>query len=109
MAGASEDDWALEREIAYQTIRRGYEGDALHRLVKQVMRAGPDRTKWDEARAAVTWLAQDVANAIATIQKWLERYPDRVLTAAPDDTGDDPVPSDETPEQAIARLQTELA
>ena len=29
------------------------------------MRAGPYRSKWDEARGAVSWLAQDVANAIA--------------------------------------------
>jgi ribosomal protein L37AE/L43A len=113
VAGASEDDWVLEREIAYQAIRRGYEGDALHQLVEQVMRAGPYRAKWDEVRGNVTWLAQDVANAIATVQKRLAdskaKDPNLQVSDAPDDASDALAPSDETEAQTIARQQRELA
>jgi hypothetical protein len=113
VAGASEDDFALAKEIAYQAIRRGHEGDALKLLVEQIMRAGPYRAKWDEARGGVTWLAQDVANAIATTEKrlkeWKAKYPDLPSPDAPDDASDDLAPSDETPEQTIARLRHELA
>jgi hypothetical protein len=113
VAGASEDDWALENEIAYQALRRGYEGDALHQLVEQIMRAGPYRAKWDEPGGAVTWLAQDVANAVATTEKRLkdrkEKYPDSQAGNAPEDASDDLAPSDETPEQTIARLRHKLA
>jgi hypothetical protein len=103
VAGASEDDWALETEIACQAIRRGYQGDALHQLVEQIMRAGPYRAKWDEPRGSVTWLAQDVANAVATVQKRLEKYP-----AGPTIDLDDEAPADETEAQTIARLLAEL-
>ena len=89
-AGASEEDWALEKEIAYWAIRRGLDGDALALTVERIMRAGPYRAKWDEARGAVSWLAQDVANAIKTTQerlkKYREQYPD--LPAGPERRGD---------------------
>jgi hypothetical protein len=101
--------WADE---TYQAIRHGCEGADLHQLVERIMRAGPYRAKWDEPRGSVTWLAQDVANAIATIQKRLEnsqaKYPDFQACDAPDDASDD-VEATETPEQTIARLQDELA
>ena len=41
VAGASEDDWALASEIAYQAIQRGLTGDDLTRTVERIMRAGP--------------------------------------------------------------------
>lgn len=109
VAGASEDDWALECEIAYQAVRLGHRGEALAQLVEQTMRAGPYRAKWDERRAGVTWLAQDVANAIATVVK---RLGDRPVTVAhPDGLADvdDTTPTDETPAQIIARLERQLA
>lgn len=111
-AGASEDDWALESEIAYQAIRLGHTGAELAQLVEETMRAGPYRAKWDERRGAVTWLAQDVANAIATV---LTRLGDRpILTVRPEQLVDDG-PADELPpiaetvEQENARLRRELA
>jgi primase-polymerase (primpol)-like protein/ribosomal protein L37AE/L43A len=105
-AGASEDDWALESELAWQAIGRGYEGDALHLVVERIMRYGPYRRKWDEARGAVSWLAQDVANAVETTQERRKKYqngPEFEWGNASD------VPTDETPEQTIARLQCDLA
>lgn len=111
VAGASEDDWALATEIAYQAIRLGHSGAALAQLVEQVMRAGPYRRKWDDARGAVSWLAQDIANAIATVQKRLGARP--LPGIRRDDDGDDELaddlpPAEETPEQTIARLEREL-
>ncbi|MGE3913090.1 MAG: DUF3987 domain-containing protein [Chloroflexota bacterium] len=63
----SEEDWALENELAYQVVRAGIEGDAVALTVEHIMRAGPYRSKWDELRNGVSWLAQDVANAVQTV------------------------------------------
>lgn len=103
-SGASEDDWALESEIAYQAIRRGYTGEALALIVERIMRAGPYRAKWDDPRGRVTWLAQDIANAIATIQKRLST--NATSDEAPED--ETAAPADETPAQTIARQDREL-
>jgi P4 family phage/plasmid primase-like protien len=76
----SEEDWALENELAYQVIRAGVEGDEIARTVERIMRSGPYRSKWDEARNGVSWLAQDIANAVQTVKdrlkKHAEKYPD---------------------------------
>lgn len=104
VAGASEDDWALEQEIAWQAIGRGFAGDELALTVERIMRTGPYRSKWDEARGAVTWLAQDVANAIATVQKRREKYQTGPVLDLEDDA-----PTDETIEQEVVRLRRELA
>jgi hypothetical protein len=109
VAGASEDDWALESEIAYQAIRRGYVGSELARVVEETMRAGPYRAKWDDPRGSVTWLAQDVANAIATVQKRVADRPAESLRHQLDAVDAEPLPADETAEQTIARLERELA
>lgn len=116
VAGASEDDWALGCEIAYQAIRLGHRGDELAQLVEQTMRAGPHRSKWDEPRGTSTWLAQDVANAIATV---LKRLGDRPITAVRPDglvdvdeaaaSHDDKPAEDETWQETIARLERQLA
>jgi hypothetical protein len=106
-AGASEDDWALENELAWQAIGRGYEGDPLHLVVERIMRAGPYRRKWDEARGTVSWLAQDVANAVETTQERRKQYqsgPDLVFD---EEIHPDDVPADETPEQKVIRLERE--
>ena len=71
------------------------------------MRAGPYREKWDEARGAVSWLTQTVANAVATVQKRLVEQP-RLRLVHPELDEDEP-PAAETPAQTIARLQRELA
>lgn len=102
VAGASEDDWALASEIAYQAIQLGYADASLHQLVEESMRAGPYRKKWDERRGAVSWLAQDVANAIATVQKRLKQY-----QTGPSPEVDDETPVDETLEQKVIRLERE--
>jgi hypothetical protein len=120
-AGASEEDWALEKEIAYWTISRGLEGDALALTVERIMRAGPYRSKWDEARGAGSWLAQDVANAIKTTQerlkKYAEQHPDLPAgwanngpTGDMEDGGfspDDAPAAPETLEQKVTRLERE--
>ena len=106
-AGVSEQDWALEKEIAYWAIRRGLGGDDLKRAVEEVMRAGPYRAKWDDPRGKVTWLAQDVANAAETVEQRLAAKSGPIL----DLDGDTPVedaPADETAEQTIRRLTREL-
>jgi len=116
VAGASEDDWALASEIAYQAIRRGHTGTALALLVEETMRAGPYRAKWDQRRGPTTWLAQDVANAIATVQKRTEAHRSRSADAPQDDPdagldewpSHDPEALSETPAQIIARLEREL-
>ena len=102
----NEQDWALEKEVTYWAIRRGHSGDDLARIVEQLMRAGPYRRKWDERRGQATWLAQDVANAIATVKKRLGTPPSAPI--APDDGDAAPAPTEETPEQTIARLTREL-
>src|SRR5205814_1287938 len=95
VAGASEDDWALEKELVYQASRRGHTGAALAQLVEETMRGGPYRSKWDEARGSVTWLAQDIANAIATVTK---RLGDRPLPSIRrDDVGADEMAEEEVP------------
>ena len=107
-AGASEADWALEKEIAYWAISRGYNGDELALAVERIMRAGPYRSKWDEARGAVSWLAQDVANAIATTQERLKKYRGRADSRH--GRGDPPgrrAGDDETLEQKVIRLERE--
>jgi primase-polymerase (primpol)-like protein len=121
VAGASEDDWALASEIAYQAIRLGHSGAALAQLVEETMRAGPYRAKWDQPRGQTTWLAQDVANAIATVQRRTsERRAPSVDAQGQSETFSDAAwldewPSDdvenvsETPGQIIARLERELA
>jgi len=73
----SEEDWALANELAYQAIRAGLEGDEVARTVERVMRKGPYRSKWDEPRNGVTWLAQDVANALQTVKDRLKRYKEK--------------------------------
>jgi hypothetical protein len=106
--GASEQDWALECEIAWHAIRRGHADEGLARIVEETMRAGPYRTKWDERRGQTTWLAQDVANAIATVKK--RRSAQEPPSIAPDDGSDTAAAEPlETPEQIIARLERELA
>ena len=106
VAGASEDDWALETEVAYQAMRRGHTGAALAQLVEVVMRAGPYRAKWDEPRGSVTWLAQDVANAIATVSERLKQH----QTVADQERDEaESSPTDETWQATLARLEHELA
>jgi hypothetical protein len=108
VAGASEDDWALASEVAYQAIRLGHTAEQLHRIVEEAMRAGPYRSKWDERRGAVSWLAQDVANAIATVTKRVEKYKERYPDFPLDELGDTAeVPTDETLEQKVVRLERE--
>jgi len=124
-AGASEADWDLETELSYQLISRG---DTLSDLialddeartamlgviattVERIMRAGPYRSKWDDPRGAVTWLAQDCANAVQTtydrLKKYRDDHPDFSLEW---DDEQDQIPPDETPEQIITRLERELA
>ena len=73
------------------------------------MRFGPYRAKYDEPRGKVTWLAQDVANAIATVLERVKKYqtgPD--FDADFDDTFSPP-PTDETNEQKVIRVERELA
>jgi hypothetical protein len=106
-AGASEDDWALALELSYQTIRHGLTGVDLARTVERIMRSGPYRQKWDDARGGVTWLAQDVGNAIATVQKRLADRP--TLRIVHDDFEEDEQTAAETAEEAVARLRRELA
>jgi hypothetical protein len=108
-AGASEDDWALESEFAYQAIRRGLGGDALKLIVERIMRAGPYRSKWDERRGAVTWLAQDVANAIATVQGRLKKYQTGPTFEWDEEIASEAPAAEETCPQTVARLQRELA
>lgn len=110
VAGASEDDWALATEAAYQAISRGYDGDELHQLVESTMRAGPYREKWDTKRGQVSWLTQTVANAIATVRKRLSDRPAARLHVVTDHEPADaePIP-EESPEQRITRLERELA
>jgi hypothetical protein len=108
VAGASEDDWALESEIAWCAIGHGFTGEPLHLIVERIMRAGPYRRKHDERRGAVTWLAQDVANAIATTQKRRAEYDSGPRILFDDDTADDEQ-SGEPLEQTVVRLRRELA
>ena len=111
VAGASEDDWALAKEITYQAIRQGLTGDELALTIERIMRAGPYRSKWDEARGGVSWLAQDVANAIQTTQERLRKAETSGPTVVFDDdpeTTSDNVEATETPEQTVARLRREL-
>jgi hypothetical protein len=127
VAGASEDDFALEGENAYQIISRG---DTLGELMKldgddliaalgtiattteRIMRAGPYRSKWDTRRGAVSWLAQDCANAVQTtyerLKEYREQHPSFTLLLDDEDTSDAPA-ADETVEQEVARLRRELA
>jgi hypothetical protein len=109
-AGASEDDWALEKEIAYWAIRRGLEDDELALTVERIMRAGPYRSKWDEPRGAVSWLTQDVANAVKTTQERLQKAeasgPSFTWNEDDEATSEQPA-TEETPAQTIARLQRE--
>jgi hypothetical protein len=101
-AGASEEDWTLEKAAVKAARARGHAGDALARIVEEVLRTGPYRKKWDEKRGDVTWLAQDVANAIATVEE--ERKAPKLVLKG------DTAPADplETPGQIIARLEREL-
>ena len=55
----------------------------------------------------MTWLAQDVANAVATVQKRRAERP--VLRIVHDDFEPDEAPADESCPQTVARLQRELA
>jgi len=108
VSGASEEDWALETEAVYQGIRLGHSGDTLARLVEEAMRAGPYRAKWDERRGVVSWLTQDIANAIATVQKRLEKYQAGPILVFDDESVSEPPAANETAEQTIARLSREL-
>jgi hypothetical protein len=124
-AGASEDDGRLACEIAYQIISRGQTLSGLMALadddrqdmldtiattVERIMRAGPYRSKWDEPRRGVTWLAQDCANAVQAtydrLKAYREKHPDFTVDDQADET---PAPANETPEQEVIRLQRELA
>jgi P4 family phage/plasmid primase-like protien len=69
----SEQDWALAKELIYQVLRAGVEGDEVILTVERIMRAGPYRSKWDEARNDVSWLAQDVSNALQTVKDRLKQ------------------------------------
>jgi P4 family phage/plasmid primase-like protien len=72
-ASVSEQDWALAKELIYQVLRAGVERDEIPLTVERIMRTGPYRSKWDEARNDVSWLAQDVANALQTVQDRLKQ------------------------------------
>jgi hypothetical protein len=100
----SERDWALESEVAYHAIRSGYTGDDLARIVEETMRAGPYRSKWDSPRGASTWLARDIANAIATVQERLTHDAQH----GGGDQGTDAV-SAESLQEKVIRLERELA
>ena len=106
VSGASEDDFALASEIAYQGIRLGHSGDTLTHLVEEAMRAGPYRAKWDERRGAVSWLAQDCANAVATVQARLAKNAGPIPILDDDETGQPP--TGESLEENAARLEQEL-
>lgn len=108
VAGASEDDWKLACEITYQAIQHGHTGETLAQIVEEAMRAGPYRLKWDERRGAVSWLTQDVANAIATVKKRLETYQERHPDFPLDDLSE-PLSANETLEQKVVRLERELS
>jgi P4 family phage/plasmid primase-like protien len=94
-ASVSEQDWALAKELIYQVLRAGIEGDEISLTVERIMRAGPYRTKWDEPRGAVSWLAQDIAHALQTVKDRLKaqqaKYPD---FPAPDDNDQQPDEAD---------------
>jgi hypothetical protein len=106
-AGASENDWKLEKEIAWCAIGRGYADDALHLTVERIMRAGPYRRKWDEARGTVSWLAQDVANAVKTTQERRAKYQAGPTAEMDEEIHPDDAPADETLEQKVIRLERE--
>ncbi len=105
--GLSEQDWALECEAASHAIRRGHDDEGLVRIVEEVVRAVAYRAKHDERRGQTTWLAQDVANAVATVKKRRADKSGPILDLD-EDTTPTPPPN-ETCEQKAIRLERELA
>ena len=103
--GTSEQDWAFECEAAYHAIARDFDGDDLHRIVEEIIRAGLYRQKHDDRRGRTTWLAQDVANAIATVKKRIGAKSGPILDLDEDTPA---APADETYSQTVARLEREL-